>query len=120
MSRQVAISVKVLQVSIDDSDQYGLDLSAVWKSPQGESIGVSSIAGGLGQDVTKNLTMTLLPGNVTVNGALQALSTQGTTNLITSGTVTTLNNKPAPIQVVKSRTIFRKLPNQQRRRCQLL
>lgn len=110
LSRQVAISVKVLQVSIDDSDQYGLDLSAVWKSPQGESIGVSSIAGGLGQDVTKNLTMTLLPGNVTVNGALQALSTQGTTNLITSGTVTTLNNKPAPIQVVKSRTIFRKLP----------
>lgn len=101
LSRQVAISVKVLQVSIDDSDQYGLDLSAVWKSPQGESIGVSSIAGGLGQDVTKNLTMTLLPGNVTVNGALQALSTQGTTNLITSGTVTTLNNKPAPIQVVK-------------------
>lgn len=101
LSRQVAISVKVLQVSIDDSDQYGLDLSAVWKAPNGESIGVSSITGGLGQDVTKNLTMTLLPGNVTVNGALQALSTQGTTNLITSGTVTTLNNKPAPIQVVK-------------------
>lgn len=101
LSRQVAISVKVLQVSIDDSDQYGLDLSAVWKAPNGESIGVSSIAGGLGQDVTQNLTMTLLPGNVTVNGALQALSTQGTTNLITSGTVTTLNNKPAPIQVVK-------------------
>ena len=101
LSRQVAISVKVLQVSIDDSDQYGLDLSAIWKDPTGESVGVSSIAGGLGQDVTKNLTMTLLPGNVSIDASLQALSTQGTTNLITSGTVTTLNNKPAPIQVVK-------------------
>ena len=100
LSRQVAISVKVLQVSIEDSDQYGLDLSALWKA-NGESIGISSIAGGLGGDVTNNLTMTLLPGNVTVQGALQALSTQGTTNLITSGTVTTLNNKPAPIQVVR-------------------
>lgn len=32
LSRQVAISVKVLQVSIEDSDQYGLDLSALWKA----------------------------------------------------------------------------------------
>ncbi len=102
LSRQVAISIKVLQVSIDDSDQYGLDLSAIWKDPTGDSVGVSSIAGGLGQDVTKNLTMTLLPGNVSIDASLQALSTQATTNLITSGTVTTLNNKPAPIQVVKT------------------
>ena len=29
------------------------------------------------------------------------MSSQGTTNLITSGTVTTLNNKPAPIQVTQ-------------------
>lgn len=100
LSRQVAISVKVLQVSIDDSDQYGLDLSAIWKDPTGASGAIRSVPG-LGEDITKNLTMTLLPGNITVDAAIQALSTQGVTNLITSGTVTTLNNRPAPIQVVK-------------------
>ena len=45
--------------------------------------------------------MRVMPGNWNLSASLQALSTQGTTNLITSGTVTTLNNKPAPIQVVK-------------------
>ena len=46
--------------------------------------------------------MKILSGDVTVNAAIQALSTQGVTTLVTSGTVTTMNNKPAPIQVVKT------------------
>lgn len=99
LSRQVAISVKVLQVNINDSDQYGLNLSAIFDDGT-TTIGAASIPG-LGTDVTKNLTMKLLPGNWTVDAAIQALSSQGTTNLVTSGTVTTLNNKPAPIQVIK-------------------
>ena len=110
LSRQVAISVKVLQVNIDDSDQYGLNLSAIFNDMQldengnyigkGSNLGLSSVPG-LGTEVTENLSMKVLTGNWTVDAAIQALSTQGTTNLITSGTVTTLNNKPAPIQVVK-------------------
>ncbi len=99
LSRQVAISVKVLQVNIDDSDQYGLNLSAAFNDGKTE-LGLTSVPG-LGSDITENLTMTVLPGNWTVKGAIQALSSQGTTNLITSGTITTLNNKPAPIQVIK-------------------
>ena len=46
--------------------------------------------------------MTILSGKWSIDSAIKALSTQGKTNLITSGTVTTLNNKPAPIQVVKT------------------
>lgn len=100
LSRQVAISIKVLQVTIDDSDTFGLNLSSAFKDGK-TSIGVASAASGLSSDVTQNLTMTLMPGNWNINASIQALSTQATTNLITSGTVTTLNNKPAPIQVVK-------------------
>lgn len=110
LSRQVAISVKVLQVNIDDSDQYGLNLSAIFNDMQldengnyigkGSNLGLSSVPG-LGTEVTENLSMKVLTGNWTVDAAIQALSRQGTTNLITSGTVTTLNNKPAPIQVIK-------------------
>lgn len=102
LSRQVAISVKVLQVNVSDSDQYGLNLGAVFKGKNHiTDLGLAS-AGGLGAEVTNNLSMTILSGQWTLTGAIQALSEQGTTNLITSGTVTTLNNKPAPIQVVKT------------------
>lgn len=102
LSRQVAISVKVLQINISDSDKYGLDLSAAFGGNDHiKNLGLAS-PGGLGAEVTENLTMTILSGSWTLDGAIQALSEQGTTNLITSGTVTTLNNKPAPIQVVKT------------------
>lgn len=102
LSRQVAISVKVLQVNVSDSDQYGLNLSAAFKGNNHiTDLGLAS-PDGLGAEVTNNLSMTILSGQWTLAGAIQALSEQGTTNLITSGTVTTLNNKPAPIQVVKT------------------
>lgn len=99
LSRQVAISVKVLQVNVDDSDNFNLNLAAAFKDPAGGGLDLAGIAGSA--DATDNLTMSLVPGNVSIDAAIQALSKQTTTNLITSGTVTTLNNKPAPIQVVK-------------------
>lgn len=45
--------------------------------------------------------MGILKGNWTADAAVRALSTQNNTSLVTSGTVTTLNNKPAPIQVTQ-------------------
>ena len=44
--------------------------------------------------------MGILSGDITADAAVRALATQGSTSLVTSGTVTTMNNKPAPIQVV--------------------
>ncbi len=100
LSRQVAISVKVLQVTIDDSDQYGLNLSAIYQDG-GKIVSVASPTSSISDDVARNLTMAIAPGHLTANAIVKALSTQGTTTLVTSGTVTTLNNKPAPIQVIK-------------------
>lgn len=100
LSRQVAISVKVLQVSINDSDSYGLDLNAAFDDGK-TNISVLSPTNVLGDDIAKNLSMKVMPGNWNISSSIQALSKQGTTNLVTSGTVTTLNNKPAPIQVVR-------------------
>jgi len=62
---------------------------------------LASPTSGISDDVAKNLTMAIAPGHMTANAIIKALSTQGTTTLVTSGTVTTLNNKPAPIQVIK-------------------
>lgn len=100
LSRQVAISVKVLQITIDDSDTYAMDVSALFKDGK-TTLGVASAATGVSEDVATNLTMSIMPGNWNINNTIKAVSEQATTNLITSGTVTTMNNKPAPIQVVK-------------------
>ena len=48
------------------------------------------------------MTMGISSSRWSVDAAMQALSQEGQTNLVTSGTVTTMNNKPAPIQVVKT------------------
>ncbi len=103
LSRQVAISVKVLQVNVSDKDNYGLNLKAALTEAAG-SIRSLEIAGpeGLGAEFTSGLSMGIATGKWELSNVIRALSEQGTTNLITSGTVTTLNNKPAPIQVVKT------------------
>ncbi len=104
LSRQVAISVKVLQLSLSDSDNLSLDWSTVFKDGK-NNIGISSLTtetGVIASPSNSGMNMTLLPGNWTIQAAMDAISKKGKTNLITSGTVTTLNNKPAPIQVVKT------------------
>ncbi len=107
LSRQVAISVKVLQVEVDESHGFGFDLDAAFKdrTDRGGHISLRGINGPMGlaeSDQNSSLNMKILSGDVTINAAMQALATQGTTTLVTSGTVTTMNNKPAPIQVVKT------------------
>ena len=99
LARQVAISVKVLQVSIADSDQYGLDLSGGFDDGK-TKLSIASPSG-LSDEIEKNINMTIAPGNWNVNAFIQALSEKNNTTLVTSGTVTTLNNKPAPIQVTR-------------------
>ena len=99
LSRQVAISVKVLQVTVSDSDQYGLNLVAAYTN-KGDSLTITSVPG-LADDVTKNIDMTITPGDWSISSFIQALSQKNNTTLVTSGTVTTLNNKPAPIQVTR-------------------
>ncbi|MBR1949044.1 MAG: hypothetical protein IKA30_04560 [Alphaproteobacteria bacterium] len=100
LSRQVAISVKIFQVSVTDKDKYGLDLKATFAD------GVTSIGATASQtlqatDAASTLTWGILKKNWSADAILQALSEKNRTSLVTSGTVTTLNNKPAPIQVTQ-------------------
>ena len=124
LSRQVAISVKVYQVNISDQDLMNLDLAAAIATTQ------KAIADGAEQEVitrslgiagaqaaklktsasaANNLTMSLVQGDVNVSAIMQAMSQQTTTSLVTSGTVTTLNNRPAPIQVVKRQSYIKEM-----------
>ncbi|MBO7332461.1 MAG: hypothetical protein J6U64_02215, partial [Alphaproteobacteria bacterium] len=98
MSRQVAISVKVLNVTLEHSDQYGLNLGAVFNAG---SI-TSTFAGPFAPTGASGmLTMTLLDSKwKDSTSIIQAISTQGKTSVVTNTSVTTLNNKVAPVQVV--------------------
>ena len=101
LSRQVAISVKVLQVQIADNDTYGLDLKATFKDGVNNVVVAGSTSVSTAENAAHMVSWGILKGNWTADAAVRALSTQNNTSLVTSGTVTTLNNKPAPIQVTQ-------------------
>lgn len=101
VSKQVAISVKVFQVAISDEDSYGFDLGVVFKNAGSVKNISASTSSGV-EDALSNMSMLISTKHWSVNTALHALSEEGRTNLVTSGTVTTVNNKPAPIQVVNT------------------
>ncbi len=113
LSRQVAISVKVLQVQLDNTDNYGLDLQAVFNSKNIASTFASpyTIASttGVGAGL---LSMTLLrPSSDWKDSSalIEAFSTQGKTSLVTSSSVTTLNNKVAPVQITTSQNYVKEV-----------
>lgn len=101
LSRQVAISVKVLQVQIADNDTYSLDLKATFKDGVNNVVVAGSTSVSTAENAANMVSWGILKGNWTADAAVRALSTQNNTSLVTSGTVTTLNNKPAPIQVTQ-------------------
>lgn len=146
LSRQVAISVKVLQVTLSDEEQIGLNLNLV-TSALSKRIGfdiATTTALTAASGSTDSLTMGLVQPDASGNwntdtsspwnklwkanyvlkettdasgntayewvpntdspysatsAVIDAISKQGATSLVTSATVTTLNNKVAPVQV---------------------
>lgn len=105
LSRQIMVQVKVLTVIQDDSDNYGLNWDAVFKELGGR-YGLSfksaaSLAEGAGALVGTIVgpSGSALSQWQGTNAIIDALSKQGRIANITSGTVTTLNNQPVPMQV---------------------
>lgn len=112
LSRQVAITVRIYQVTLTNSDNYGLDIAAAFNSSLMNATlgGAASIAEG-GTSGTGSLAMTLLKPKKFKNSKaiIQALSTQGKTALLTSSSVTTLNNKVAPVQISTSKNYLKEI-----------
>lgn len=109
LTRQVAISVKVLQVSVSKEDNYGFDLRAVFNSSDVAGSFSSpyfiDAAGGGTAGALGLMSMTLINPDSKwrdTTSVIQAFSTLGKTSLVTSSSVTTMNNKVAPVQVTTS------------------
>ena len=113
LSRQVAVTVRILQVTVSNEDNYGLNLSAVFNSKNIVS-SFSSPFTSLPDTTTSggSLLMTLVKPNSKwkdSSALVQAFSTQGKTQLVTSSTVTTLNNKVAPVQISTSKNYLKEI-----------
>jgi len=116
LSRQVAISVKVLQVQLTNEDNYGLDLNAVFKNTNISSsfsspYSLTSSASAAGTTAGL-LSMTLLKPSSRWKDSraiIEAFSTQGKTSIVTSSSVTTLNNKVAPVQITTAQNYVREV-----------
>ena len=110
LSRQVAITVRVLQVTLTNEDQYGLDLSTLAFNSKNISAVFDSAVTNTAMGAS--LTMTLVKEGSKFSGSqgiIQALSTQGKVQQVTSASVTTLNNKVAPVQVSKTQNYLKEI-----------
>jgi len=112
LSRQVAITVRIIQVTLNNENNYGLDLHAVFNNSHFNPIEFMTSIPEAGVSAAKgNLSMTLLkPGKWSGSKAIiNALSTQGKTQMVTSSSVTTLNNKVAPVQISTSKNYLKEI-----------
>jgi type IVB pilus formation R64 PilN family outer membrane protein len=89
-----------MQISMTDSDEYGLDLKAQFGDGV-TAIGATASDALSAGTATGTLTWGIIKNNWSADAIVKALSEKNRAALVTSGTVTTLNNKPAPIQVTQ-------------------
>jgi type IVB pilus formation R64 PilN family outer membrane protein len=100
MSRQVAINVTVLSVSLNDSDDYGINWNLVYNNLR-QQYGMTSASP---VSVDNNLFSVGVVGSSRFAGStavINALSKQGKVRRQTTASVITLNNQPVPVQVAK-------------------
>ena len=114
INRQVAINVQVLSVRTNEDDVFNFDLNLAFQSMNGDFnfdfdgpsqafdsalTGLGAVSGGIisGGD---NEALGQWAGS---GAALDALSRLGKTSLLSTASVTTINNQPVPVQVVERR-----------------
>lgn len=101
LSKQVAISVKVYQVVQSNEDTYGFDLNKLAFNGRGSISNISAVPQTSGMKLGGGLSMGIASKDWNIDAAIRALSEESKGKLVTTGTVTTMNNKPAPIQVTQ-------------------
>jgi type IVB pilus formation R64 PilN family outer membrane protein len=106
LSKQVLINVRILSVQLDSGDQYGINWTTVFSNlgkvgftmTNANSI-VSSSAAVAGVISVPSGAPGALSNWAGSSAMVQALSTQGDVTQLTSASLTTLNNQPAPMLV---------------------
>ena len=88
VNRQVVIEARIIEVKLNDDFQAGIDWSAV--------VGNLTLTQAFG---TARSGFTMQGGDGNYTALIQALNQRGTVNVLSSPTVSTLNNQPAIMRV---------------------
>lgn len=117
LKRQVQIDVQVFAVETNKTDNYGINWNLMLKGTNASfsingaaAAGSSAAAAGLSpvfipSAATQSFTIGATSGDLSGSQLIiNALSTIGNSSLVTSAAVTTLNNQPAPVQVVEQQS----------------
>lgn len=98
LRRQVAISVRVFEVTTSESDQTGVDWNLVTRGAVGASLETATNPG----RPIFNFTMSGDEGQL----MFEALSEQGTVRVLSKPRITTLNNQKAIVRVVTEEVFY--------------
>ncbi len=105
MTKEVAVSVEVLSVTLNRDDNYGINWDLVYQTLSG-NYGLalkSAFSPAEGASALTGSVLSTATGSAAAYAGTKAvataLSTQGDVSLVTSATLVTLNNQPAPILV---------------------
>lgn len=114
ITRQVLLNVKVLSVTLTDTDSAGLDWSVVYNrlGRYGMSFGGGAALGGGSAAQGFNGSLGIIDGTSRFDGSkalIDALSTQGRVSTLASPSVVTMNLKPAPILVGRQTSYLAKV-----------
>ncbi len=100
--RRIAVSVQVLSVQTEDTQTYGLDVAGVIRAALGNTItatGSQNTSNGLNLSIFKNPTGANTSGDLTAT--LEANEGIERASIVHSGTLVTLSDQPAPLQVAR-------------------
>ena len=99
-AQQIAVEVRAFEVTLNESDSYGIDWSRVWKSLVGDT--ALSVAGSFATPLTLPIGVSLSePSGLDL--FIRALSTQGKVRVLSQPSIRLLNGHPAVIQAGRVR-----------------
>ncbi|GGF82855.1 pilus (MSHA type) biogenesis protein MshL [Alteromonas lipolytica] len=102
LQRQVILEARILEVSLDDGYQQGINWSEVVANSGGSTeFSFSNTAGSIGNQISASLggVTSLSFLNKDFSGVISLLSTQGNVQVLSSPRVTAINNQKAVIKV---------------------
>jgi type IVB pilus formation R64 PilN family outer membrane protein len=102
-AQQIVVEVRAFEVTLSESDTYGIDWSRVWKNLMGTtSLGV---AASFATPLTLPVGISLVEPNG-VNVLVRALSTQGKVKVLSQPSIRLLNGHPAVMQAGRVRSFI--------------
>jgi MSHA biogenesis protein MshL len=103
LQRQVAIEVRILEVYLDDETQTGINWNILNLNSDISSIGLSTLDAA--QHISDDFFQFTLDSKH-VSGVIEAISTSGDINTVSTPKITTLNNQKAVVRIVTEQIFY--------------